>query len=787
MIKRCARLVLGALWCTCCVTAWADPPQISNIVPYGVPRGVSTEVTISGANLADKPRLLIDAPIRFEPPATLSSDAANWKIRLTLPPDTPVAVFPVRVLTDQGISNPFLLAVGQLPNQSEIEPNTTPTQAQTIGMPVVVEGQLAGNDVDYFKFSGLKGQKLLFDAQCARIGSGVDPQLRLTTSRGRFVASADDSPGLFTDARMLVELPEDGEYVLEISDTKYQGAGRAVYRLVMGAMPVADEVFPLGGRRQETVGLELRGGTLPAGRAFIGAATLSAGPSETTHYPRLNTHMLGLAGPTDPIYEIDIPAPLDVSDYPELREPAEGTESITRGVAPVVFNGRIDKPGDEDRFHIATTPGQVLRFRVHAADLGSALDASIQILNAANNQSIASGDDTQVPPNGLPKQPRKPPGTTSADPSIDVTVPGGVTDLALVVRDLTGQGGVGHAYRVVVEPATPTFQLALAGEPQVSIPRGGTATIPFSVTRQGYNGPVTIAVNNPPAGLAVRPGHVGEGHVVGVLSLSAAPDAAFDAVSLNIVGTGQGPAGPIVEQAGKVIVYAQQANLPSHSRYQVGLASAPAPARILALDAPADPVEAVHGYPASFNVKVARSGDSAKGELTIEAIQPAPGLAVPAAKIETEAAEGAVSVNIDPSTYVGDISLGLQAKGKFEDKDQVFGLPVVRLRVVRPVSVEPSAQKLELKPGETVELKGRLTRRGPFKEAVTLQVNGLPGGLKAEPVTVAPEASEFVFQVVADAAAEAAEANAQLAVASFKLADKDYNVPPTPIAVKIVK
>ena len=144
---------------------------------------------------------------------------------------------------------------------------TTPASRQPRPLPappLVVEGETAGNDVDYFRFAGKKGQVVVVDAQCARIGSGMDPTIRLTTAADsrRFVASADDSPGLLTDARLVAELPEDTDYVVEISDSRYQGAGRPVYRLLIGSVPVADEVFPLGGREGETLGLELRGGTL---------------------------------------------------------------------------------------------------------------------------------------------------------------------------------------------------------------------------------------------------------------------------------------------------------------------------------------------------------------------------------------------------------------------------------------------------------------------------------------------------------------------------------------------
>ena len=39
-------------------------------------------------------------------------------------------------------------------------------------------------------------QRVVVDAQCARIGSGVDPSIRLSTAGHAYVGSADDTPGL---------------------------------------------------------------------------------------------------------------------------------------------------------------------------------------------------------------------------------------------------------------------------------------------------------------------------------------------------------------------------------------------------------------------------------------------------------------------------------------------------------------------------------------------------------------------------------------------------------------
>ena len=235
---RCRRAVDLALVLSllAAAPAAAAAPQIKDITPSGVRRGGPAEVVVSGAGLAGNPRLI--APFASRSETVKGSDASAWKLKLTVDPDVAVGVYPIRVQTDDGISNPFLLAVGQLPQVVEKEENSTFELAQAIPEPpLVVEGKVAGNDVDFFRFRGRKGQRIVVDAQCARIGSGIDPTIRLTTGTARrtYIASADDTPGLLTDARLTAVLPEDSDYVVEISDTRYQGAGRPAYRLVIGA------------------------------------------------------------------------------------------------------------------------------------------------------------------------------------------------------------------------------------------------------------------------------------------------------------------------------------------------------------------------------------------------------------------------------------------------------------------------------------------------------------------------------------------------------------------------
>ena len=171
-------------------------------------------------------------------------------------------------------------------------------------------------------------------------------------------------------------------------------------------------------------------------------------------------------------------------------------------VAPVVFNGRIDPAGDDDRFVLAVTPGQRLRIKVVAYEAGSALDAVLRVVGNGGS-ALANADDTTTP---LPPLNGQPQSLVIPDPSLELTVPGGTNEITLVVRDLEDRGGVGFPYRIVVEPLIPDFQIVL-NDSEVSIPRGGTAAVGVTVQRRGYTGAINATIVDPPAGLSVRSGH----------------------------------------------------------------------------------------------------------------------------------------------------------------------------------------------------------------------------------------------------------------------------------------
>ena len=425
------------------------------------------------------------------------------------------------------------------------------------------------------------------------------------------------------------------------------------------------------------------------------------------------------------------------------------------------------------------TPGQRLSIKVHAYEHGSALDGVLRVLGNGGSV-LANSDDTSIP---LPPKNAQPQSLSLPDPSLDFTIPSATTEITLVLRDLENRGGIGFPYRIVVEPLYPDFQLQV-NDSEVSVPRGGTAAVGVTVVRKGYSGPITVTVADPPAGLTVRPGTIAAGQTVGALSLSAAADAKFPPAPIKLVARGQGVNGPFERLAFKPVVYAQQAPLPTCVITEYGLVAAPALALPIALDIPPAPIEVAHGLSATIPVKVTRTKGS-DGALTISSLPLPPGMTVAAATVADKATEGKVTVKTTVATPVGTMTIGLLAKGKIAGAEKTFGLPAVTLSIVPPATVELAAPELEIKPGGTVELKGKIVRKGAFDGPVTVKVSGLPAGLKAEPVVVPASASSFVVKVAADAKAAAASAKAQVAIV-YQIEKKDYPVPPAALAVKVL-
>ena len=654
----------------------ADPPRLTGTSPLGVQRGKAMDVTIQGSGLKDSPRLVAPFAFQIEPASSGRSDEANWKVTLTVGAQVAPGVYPIRVVTDAGVSNPILFAVGQIPQVAEIEPNNTYDIAQPISGPVVVEGACSGNDVDFFRFKGRKGDRIVVDALCARIGSGVDPMIRLTTADSRPVASADDTPGLFTDGYLTAVLAHDGDYVLEFCDSRFAGTGRAVYRLLIGAVPFAGEVFPLSLPRGQNVALELRGGTLSGDRLF--ALRTQRDPMLAMFCPKIPARLLGDPAWADSLLDVELPAPVLLDDGQAVYEPADQAQKLPPLSSPITILGRLSKLGEHDEFTITAPPGSKHEVRVEAWGLGSSLDGHLRVFDK-NGRLLGESDDGR---SGLRRRQggggNRTQGTPSTDPTFDLTIPAGQSEVKLVVKDLVDRGGVGFTYRVVIKPAATAFELALTDE-QVAIPRGGTALITVTVTRTGYSGPIALDVLGVPAGrgMTIFPGTVPAGQTGGVVGLKAAAQSTFEAREVQIVGRGDD--GRTVA-ASSTIVFAQQTistpgfgmsgTIPSYARPTISLTSALAmPGKIVLSQKQKAVVP--QGTTAEIPLEVERTTKE-KTKYKLTALSPPTGLSVAESDLGEIESKATVKVKVTaaPDAPLGVFTVALVAQAASPGADR---------------------------------------------------------------------------------------------------------------------
>ena len=179
-------------------------------------------------------------------------DVAGWNIaprQLFLRSESePEGIHEARLSIGSRPCNPLLYAVDACPAVSEIEGNDSPTTAQRIFLPRIVNGRICpAGDRDVFEFKARAGQDIVAEVTARRLNSPLDSLLRITDAAGATLAWNDDyeqtEGGLHiaigtqthaADSYIRVRLPADGMYYVHVSDMLSQGGEPFAYRLRVG-------------------------------------------------------------------------------------------------------------------------------------------------------------------------------------------------------------------------------------------------------------------------------------------------------------------------------------------------------------------------------------------------------------------------------------------------------------------------------------------------------------------------------------------------------------------------
>ncbi len=183
-------------------------PTVDRVYPLGGRRGTTARFALSGSNVPADP------------------------VEIALPADGPPR-FSARFGPPENSSNLFALALDDLPQVLEQEPNDAPTQVQPVEIPAVLNGRIdKPGDVDVWALRAAKDQTLELDLQAARLGSPLDSVIVLTDAAGKELARADDIGGNQSDSFLRHTFAADGTYFVRVEERLASRGGPAfAYRL----------------------------------------------------------------------------------------------------------------------------------------------------------------------------------------------------------------------------------------------------------------------------------------------------------------------------------------------------------------------------------------------------------------------------------------------------------------------------------------------------------------------------------------------------------------------------
>jgi hypothetical protein len=472
-------------------------------------------------------------------------------LEVTIAPDAELGEHQLRLTSATGLSNPLVFCIGQLPEFTESDPNAGETKSQmSVTLPVVINGRIVPNyserpqqarpgqqftpaDIDQYQFEARKGQQLVIAVSARQLipylADAVPGWFQATVAlydiKGKELAY-DDDYRFHPDPVLHYQIPEDGEYIIEIKDALYRGREDFVYRMTVGELPFITSIFPLGGRAGGQTEVEVTGWNLPIDK--IKMDTADKGPG---------TYPLSILNGKWTSNSV----PFAVDTLPECME-KESNNSLQEAQPvdlPIIINGRIDKSGDVDVFRFNGHAGEGIVAETAARRLDSPLDSMLKLTDATGRQ-LAFNDDYEDKGSGLI--------THHADSYVTATLPADGAYFVWV-SDAQHQGGAEYGYRLRISPPRPDFELRVVPS-GISARAGGTVPLTvYALRRDGFSSEITLALKDARPLFVLKGPLIPAGQDKAQVTLTAPPNPLPEPLDLLLEGRATIGGRPVVHAA----------------------------------------------------------------------------------------------------------------------------------------------------------------------------------------------------------------------------------------------
>lgn len=781
-----AALGLPALLC-------AQSPELARIQPFSGSVGESVDFTLEGKNLASPGTLWTDFPssVQWAESAAKagSKDATKLLGTLRLPKHPTAPAGFLHLTTATGLSNALFFLVDDLPVLHANGPGKR-ANALPVKIPHAVAGHTDTAEPEFFRIELEQGKPVSLEVFAARIGSRLDPVLRLLDAEGVPCAHADDSAGLAGDCRLRFTPYKSGIYFVELRDSAFNGGLDYRYHLRIADFPLIETVYPpVATAGSDGLFTALESGGVSAAPPL--RISIPARPDATVAAPFC-------FAPGGPAAQCAVRA----TDLPVVAEPLEGASadfSAKPLPAACVVVGRLGKPAERDTVSIALKKDDRLSVTPLNREIGSSVALYLAI-HAADGKMLAS-NETQ---------------SANAEAELPLNFKAPRDGLyALRIEDISRRGSPALVYAVQVETNPSPMEVTVASNRFVA-EQGGVFSAKVTIARKGFTDAVALALESAdalplPEGIRVENHVIDKGKNETLLRVALPREIPKDTVRhFHIRARSTDPNAAWSTRAALKTDKANNQNKNPDPVNQT-LAAMPQPPRLLteALLLCVGPAA-----PDFFRMEVTdrgvllprlvgkgqfvlrqsalQSGFNTNAQIRFENVPE--GISVTAGSARGGRITGQVDFvcEIQGPEKPADrpLSFDLVASAEFKGAFKEVRIEKIPVHVVDPVEVRATLGDSPLKPGSTATLRVAVTRHDAANPApVELQVEGLPAGvlLGKQPGTLA--AGDSLMELPLTLAAEAPEGVSETlrVLATTSAAKQAFSTASPPVRLEIKK
>ena len=752
-----------------CWTTALGQPGLTHAVPAAIEPGKTTDVTFFGSNLEGVARFWTSFPAKVQLAPGIDkngTEAGKVTYRIKLADDAPVGIGAVRVATPKGASSLMLFMVDDLPSAVDNGANHSPTEAQEITLPVAVDGKYEAASFNYYKFTAEAGQRVSIETVARRLGSPLDPVIRLLDADGRELAYNDDDTSIGADSRLAYQFDAGGDYLIELRDIRYEGGDNHRYRLRVGQFPLISVPYPLGGQ----LGSE-------AEFSFIGPL-VDGLEAQNILVP---DHVVGDLIDLAVKYEGGAGSGLAraiTSRLPERieQEPNNQPDSATSIALPCAVSGRFESDKDRDYYEFEAKKGQAFTFTGLTRRLGSPSDLFMRLYKYDGSQ-VAEVDDTNM-----------------AEGKLGYTFPEDGT-YRLMVEDLHLRGGPEHAYRVEIALTEKGFTLAVATD-KITAPSDGSFATKVTCARQGYDGPIMLSLEGAGEDVQLERNIIAKGQKETNLLVTVPRQLKQgELFSTKLVGkaTIDGKEVAVVASTSEALkkLWPQTLYWPPVLEGSIGLGIGPEspPLFALGVGAPVVTFPRLVGQ-AEFSVVALRIEKEYVAPLTLRVEGLPAGVSAEIKPVDKGQREYTVVLKGPTDLAEGRQTIRIVAFGEHKSRAQKVVLTSVPFQVITPVSVA-IAPSGPIVAGKTQTVKVSVSRTPPAgggdRPAIMLKWKNLPPGIFGPETVVLPaerDRVEVQLQLTAAADAKAGTYKDLTVVATTKVNGQDVTVESQPATLE---